>query len=109
MMASHKVSFQPRLSFSSLARTVLTVADHSVFPSGSRLLAQPRSGPLGEGENGSRRPARLAGPPVARIVVIACALWACAARAGAAARPPTIASTGDAFIAHQIGSDLWTI
>jgi alpha-galactosidase len=46
---------------------------------------------------------------VARTVVIACVLWACAAGAGAADRPPTIASTGDAFIAHQTGSDLWTI
>jgi len=35
--------------------------------------------------------------------------WFIAATAGAADRPPIVAAQGDAFVAHQAGSDLWSI
>jgi hypothetical protein len=42
-------------------------------------------------------------------VCLAACLFAASAAAAAADRPPVVASRGDAFIAHQIGSDLWVI
>ena len=46
---------------------------------------------------------------MARVAAVACAWLFCAAAAAAADRPPVVASKADAFIAHQAGSDLWTI